>query len=237
MQDILLHKQALLLDMNNTFMFGEDRFGPEQDYSIYYRQLDGGLSDTEINQIITAIFLYLEQIYPLVDYRENFPTLREALDECVSTAIPEREVEKIIQTFAYHELGQVPQAFIDTLAQLRRSFILALVIDNWSPKHAWLNYFESIGITSFFSAMSFSSDCAMVKPSPKPFLNIIQQLALPSTQCLMIGDSVERDLQGAIDAGLDCVLVGGACDTRAVGCYTDLLEFSRNAQNVSERNP
>ena len=154
MQDILSNKQALLLDMNNTFMFGEDRFGPEQDYSIYYRQLGGCLSDTEINQVITTVFLYLEQIYPLVNYRENFPTLRKALDKCISITIPEREVDKIVQTFAYHELGQVPQAYIDAFAQLCQSFTLALVIDIWSPKHVWLDYFEAIGIASFFSAMS-----------------------------------------------------------------------------------
>lgn len=29
-------KEALLLDMNGTFMFGEDRFGDDQDYSAYY---------------------------------------------------------------------------------------------------------------------------------------------------------------------------------------------------------
>ena len=32
---------TILLDMNDTFMFGADRFGEEQDYSIIYRQLGG----------------------------------------------------------------------------------------------------------------------------------------------------------------------------------------------------
>ena len=35
-------KEAILLDMNSTFMFGEDRFGEVEDYSEYYRSIGGG---------------------------------------------------------------------------------------------------------------------------------------------------------------------------------------------------
>lgn len=32
-------KQALLLNMNSTFMFGEDRFGDSENFSMHYAKL------------------------------------------------------------------------------------------------------------------------------------------------------------------------------------------------------
>jgi len=66
----------------------------------------------------------------------------------------------------------------------------------------------------------------MVKPSPKPFENVVSELELQKEECLVIGDSARRDLGGAIAAGIDCILVGGANDPRAVACYPSLLGFS-----------
>lgn len=34
-----MDKEVLLLDMNSTFMFGEDRFDEHEDFSIYYNNL------------------------------------------------------------------------------------------------------------------------------------------------------------------------------------------------------
>ena len=53
----------------------------------------------------------------------------------------------------------------------------------------------------------------------------MEQLALPKESCIVIGDSVRRDLGGAFAAGIDCILVGGALDERAIGTYPNLLEL------------
>jgi len=39
---------TILLDMNDTFMFGADRFGSNEDYSIVYHQLGGMMELGEI---------------------------------------------------------------------------------------------------------------------------------------------------------------------------------------------
>ena len=45
-------KKALLLDMNSTFMFGEDRFGDSEDFSICYYKVGGVLPPHKINRIL-----------------------------------------------------------------------------------------------------------------------------------------------------------------------------------------
>lgn len=80
-------------------------------------------------------------------------------------------------------------------------------------------------------AISFSSDHGMVKPSPKPFELVQQQLGLQKYQCLITGDSIRRDLGGAIAAGIDCVLIGGKINSSAIACYSSLLSFCENHKN------
>lgn len=218
-------KKALLLDMNSTFMFGEDRFDESEDFSIQYYKLGGKLQADEVNRIIRSAFNYIDLRYPDESYRENFPTVKTAILEISTIDLSEKELELLINTFAYHELGHIPNEYVITLQKLHKRFILAAVIDIWSPKIMWEDLFESLGIKSLFNVISFSSDIGIVKPSPKPFELVLGKLEVASEQVLMIGDSVRRDLGGANAANIDCVLVGGASSSKAIGEYKNLLEF------------
>lgn len=226
-------KEALLLDMNSTFMFGEDRFGADEDFSEYYRSIGGKLSDDVVNELIRSSYDYLDEKYPSEEYRHSFPSLEFAIEEITDIDIPKLEIEKIIKTFSFHEHGEIPQKYVDVLRVLKEKFTLALVIDIWSPKDMWVETFKSFGIWELFSTHSFSSDHGMVKPSPKPFEMVVNELMLPKEKCLVIGDSARRDLGGAQAASLDCVLVGGAESDLAVGLYSNLLEFQENVSSCS----
>ena len=70
---------------------------------------------------------------------------------------------------------------------MREKYILALDIDIWSPKERWLKTFNELGIAQLFFAISFSSDHGMVKPSPKPFEIVVEQIKIPKEECLMVG--------------------------------------------------
>ena len=219
------NKKALLLDMNSTFMFGEDRFDENEDFSIYYNKIGGILQKDELSKIIKSAYGYLEIRYPDENYRHDFPSLAKAIDDSLEVELSAEEKVKIIDTFSYHELGHITQEYIQALHTLSEQFTLAVVIDIWAPKKAWLETFEKTGIHNLFSVVSFSSDHGIVKPSPKPFESVVSQLNILKEECLVIGDSVRRDLGGAVAAGIDCVLVGGASDPKAAASYRSLLEF------------
>ena len=227
-------KEALLLDMNSTFMFGEDRFGVDEDFSKYYRSIGGDLPSHVVNEVIRNSYNYLDERYPAEEYRHSFPTLKSAVKASSDFDIPGTEIEKIIESFAFHEHGEVPADYVDVLKSLKERLTLALVADIWAPKDMWVKTFKALGIWQLFSAYSFSSDHGIVKPSPKPFEMIIDRIGVPRERCLVIGDSVRRDLGGSLAASIDCVLVGGANSQAAVGVYDSLLEF---AENVHESSP
>lgn len=226
---MLRDKKALLLDMNDTFMFGADRFGEQEDFSRYYRRIGGRLPTGDLHRIIRSSHAYLDARYPDERYRHAFPSVAQAIDQVLDRDLPEAEKQHIVNTFAFHELGHIPPAFVEALQRLKTRFLLAAVIDIWSPKNAWLETFDETGVGELFAATSFSSDHGMVKPSPRPFEHVVDRLNLPKRACLVIGDSARRDLGGALAAGIDCVLVGGSKDPRAVGHYSTLLDFCRDA--------
>jgi HAD superfamily hydrolase (TIGR01549 family) len=216
-------KKALLLDVNSTFMFGEDRFSEAEDFSAHYFKIGGVLSQIEINKIIRDVYEYLAARYPDETYRHNFPSLDTAIREA-DKDLGAEEIDKVAQVFAFHELGYIPADYAAALHKLRERFTLAAVIDIWSPKTAWLHTFECAGIAHLFSAISFSSDHGMIKPSPKPFELVLKQLAISNAEAIVVGDSPRRDLGGAKNAGIDCILVG-ATHPDALTSYSDLLEF------------
>ena len=209
--------------MNGTFMFGEDRFDSSEDFSVHYQIIGGKLPKQEVNQIIRSAYNYLGHKYPDETYRHNFPSVRNAIDTVVKQDIPEKEIHNLIDTFAFHELGHIPEPYIDALYKLSERFLLSVVIDIWSPKKLWLETFDNLEINKLFLVSSFSSDHGMVKPSPEPFELVVNQLNVPKEQCLIIGDSPRRDLGGALAADIDCILVGGATDNRALGAFPNLL--------------
>jgi HAD superfamily hydrolase (TIGR01549 family) len=223
---VYLNKSALLLDMNSTFMFGEDNFDSSEDFSEYYHKIGGVLSKEEVNEAVRSVYAYLDKRYPDEEYRHSFPTVEQAISNVVDKHLPEEEISKLINTFAKHESGNIPSEYIEALHFLSKKYKLAVVIDIWAPKEYWLNIFKESGINTLFSASSFSSDHGMVKPSPKPFELVMKKLNIGKERCLVIGDSIRRDLGGASAAGIDCVLVGGASHVNALGCYKNLLELS-----------
>jgi FMN phosphatase YigB (HAD superfamily) len=218
-------KKSLLLDMNGTFMFGEDRFGDAEDFSSYYVRIGGTLPRGEINGIVRAVYEYLDARYPDENYRHNFPSLESAVRKIVGEDLGRDESAKIVDTFAFHELGHISPEYVAALHGLRKRFALAAVIDIWSPKKAWLDAFQRAGISGLFTAMSFSSDHGMVKPSPRPFELVLRQLGVPRNEAIVIGDSPRRDLGGAKNAGIDCILVGGAEHADALKSFGNLLDL------------
>lgn len=222
MKNYLKHKHAILLDMNSTFLFNEDRFGAEQDYSIIYQQLGGKLPKTQVNQIIGASFAYLAERYP--HYEQRFPSVPDAL-RSVTEELADDDIQLLTDTFAIHERGDLSPDYAKALHQLSHEYRLGAVIDIWAPKYRWLSYFEEHNILHLFEAYSFSSDHGHVKPSPYGFELVLSAMKLQPHEAVFIGDSIHHDLGGANAAGMDCILVGDAESETAVAKFENLLGF------------
>ena len=81
---------------------------------------------------------------------------------------------------------------------------------------------ELTGLKDVFDDIFISSDRGVMKPDPAFFNLLIEGHGLDKKRTLMIGDSLENDVRGAMAAGVSYIWLND--DNRAEGFYVKLLD-------------
>lgn len=227
MKCVLDMYSVLLLDMNGTFMFGEDRFGITEDFYATYRAIGGErLNSSEVNQAIRDCYKRMLNLCKNPQYFDDFPRLAEGLQFYTST--PASELLLLEKVFTTHELGVIPSSYAEFLQRLSRSHQLGLVSNIWGRKQSWLAEFARAGIEGLFTVEVFSSDSRSIKPSLVLFQKALQ--AFPAnSRFLFVGDSLDRDMKPAKQLGLGTAWISA---TRTIlpnvdYVYSNLLEIEK----------
>lgn len=202
--------RVLVLDMNSTFMFGGDRFGPAEDFGATYRALGGAaLGPGEVERAVRAAYAYLDARYADPAFEDDFPSLAEAL-RAVAPELPAAEHELLNAVFAGHERGAVPPAYAAALRALSATHELRLLTNIWAPRAAWLPELGRAGVLPLFRRAVFSSDTRSVKPSARLFREAVAGAGCAPAEVLVVGDSLRCDVLGARRAGLAAAWVAPA---------------------------
>jgi putative hydrolase of the HAD superfamily len=200
---------GVLLDMNGTFMFGGDRFGPDQDYAATYRGLGGRRLEAEVVQgTVTACFNTLEVIYDDPARCDSFPSVFDTLRELPNARdLPETELHLLERVISAHELGHVSDTYAMALRRLTATHTLGVVANILSRKEPWLKEFARAGVLHLFATTVFSSDGRSMKPSRRLFDEGLDALGLPRSEVIFVGDSLRCDIGGAAAAGLATIWI------------------------------
>jgi len=228
---ILSRFTVVLLDMNGTFMFGGDRFGPEQDFAATYHALGGRQLPARVVQDgVLACFETLGVIYEDSAHCDSFPAVLETLRDLPTTRhLPELKLlERVI---ADHELGTVPDTYARALKRLAATHRLGVIANIISRKEPWLSEFARAGVLHLFATTVFSSDSRSVKPSRKLFEHALSAIHVPRSEVVFVGDSLRCDIGGAAGAGLASIWIDragrgrGARDPEPTCVIGNLLEL------------
>jgi len=224
---------VVLLDMNGTFMFGGDRFGPDQDFAATYHALGGRrLVARVVQDGVLACFETLGVIYDDSARCDAFPTVLDTLRDLATTRnLPEHELKLLERVIATHELGTVSDTYALAINRLAATHRLGVIANIISRKEPWLKEFARAGVLNLFAATVFSSDGSSVKPSRKLFEQALDAIAAPRSEVIFVGDSLRCDIGGAARAGLASIWIDRtgsgrrATDPEPTFIVRDLLEL------------
>ncbi len=237
MHPILRPFAAILLDLNGTFMFGHDRFGPDQDYLATYREFGGRLLKADdLRMSMDACFAKLDRFYRDSVYYNCFPSVADVLTTLPETdGLPPGELFLIERVIAAHEAGRIPDEYVAAVRTLAETHRLGIVSNIWSRKDRYVAELDRVGLLDQFGAVVFSSDGACMKPSRVLFDQAVAGLGLHPHEIVVVGDSLRCDVGGAAEAGLASVWIDfkgqgvSAGDPRPGWVVRDLCDLAPKA--------
>jgi FMN phosphatase YigB (HAD superfamily) len=214
--------------MNGTFMFGQDRFGPGEDFAATYRGLGGNmLTDVEAERAVRTTYDLLASDYENPAKYDDFPQVADVL-KTLLPSLPADERNLIEEVMAIHELGHVTDAYAGYLRRLARTHRLGLVANIWCKIDRWLNELERAGVLGLFEFPVFSSDHKSMKPSAVLFDLAFRPFGVRKEEAVFVGDSVVNDIEGAKGFGISAVWINrdghrSACADHVVSDLGDLV--------------
>jgi putative hydrolase of the HAD superfamily len=127
------------------------------------------------------------------------------------------------------------EVFADVLGALttaRRSHRLGLVTNGASCLQR--EKLDASGLAGLFDAVVVSADLGVAKPDPRVFRHALTLLDADPRETTMVGDSIARDIDGALAAGLRAIWLNRGGRPRPVG-RPDITEIT-TLDHVTSRN-
>lgn len=172
----------------------------------YYVTLNQTLEHFNIdyNEEIKKNLIRAVDNYDSIENMFNFKTMNDLMKEYTNINLPDNFVE----VWTKYLENAVPEKenieLMDTLEYLSNKYEL-VVLTNWFT-HQQAMRLENHGILKYFKEV-IGTDTVKNKPYEESYLKACGDNK-PS-ECIMIGDSITKDYEGAINVGMQAILFDG----------------------------
>lgn len=187
--------KRLIFDVDNTLIMWKDEY---YDYSISksFEEL-GILYDKNIlGKLDEAVDSY-EDFYDTYD-KDNFI---KHLNNNLSIDLPNNFVD-IWMKYLSDCYPKDNKKLIDVLEYLSSKYEL-VILSNWF-RLSQENRIKNMGIDKYFIKQIYTDEVKN-KPNKEAFIEAIKPYNID--ECIMIGDSIEKDIKGAEEIGLKTILI------------------------------
>ena len=152
---------------------------------------------------------------------------------CQAFGIPARSViiEQLIGLWNKNRMFAKPYAeTFEVLTELKKKYKLVLV----SNTDCFLGpVVERYELSKYFDAMVFSYEAGKLKNDEGFFSDVLTKFDVTKEEALMVGDSVETDMEGAQAAGLRAVLVDRKNNREFAPKVVSLKDLSKYIESLS----
>jgi putative hydrolase of the HAD superfamily len=112
----------------------------------------------------------------------------------------------LFETFKEKRVWEIYPDVIPALEALQGAGIRLGVISNWDSR--LVPTLGNLGLSDYFSVMAVSALVGSAKPDAGIFEYAMDMLRVTAEEALHVGDSPERDCEGAMRCGMQALLIG-----------------------------
>ncbi|KAL1514019.1 hypothetical protein ABEB36_003347 [Hypothenemus hampei] len=151
-----------------------------------------------------------------IESTDQIQTVKEKLQEIEGTSVDQQRLiykgkhlknDKTIEKSIYrrwllqrYQDLALPHELVSLLKSLRKKFQIALITNGTSASQ-W-EKIERLELKHCFDLILVSGDLSYEKPDKNIFFQACQLLNVDPKRCLMVGDKLETDILGGLEAGL-----------------------------------
>lgn len=153
----------------------------------------------------------------LEEQEAHFRRLDAAILERLGLPVDEEVLDTLTRRFREDVESHLYEDALPTLERLQEADVRLGVISN--ATHDLPRGLETLGLTPFFEALTFSYEVGVEKPHPRIFRTALDRMGVEPARAVHVGDSYEADIQGARQVGLLPLLIrreGGGPDLDCV---------------------
>jgi putative hydrolase of the HAD superfamily len=198
--------RCVLLDALGTLLELED---PGPPLAAELTRLGARVNVEEARHAVLAEMTYYRAHHDEASDRERLEDLRRRCAEVLRDELPPaaaglgipRLTAALLHALRFRPFEEVPAA----LAALREAGLRLVVLSNWDVSlHDQL---AATGLSALVDGAVSSAEVGVGKPHPGIYARGLEVAGASAAEALMVGDSADTDVVGALATGIDAVLV------------------------------
>lgn len=204
--------KRIVFDLDDTLIMWNNDYYITLNQALEHFNID---YDEDIkNNLIKAV-----DNYENVQNTFNYQTLNDLMKEYTNINLPDNFVEEWTKYLERAIPEKENIELIDTLEYLSSKYEL-VVLTNWFT-HQQAMRLENHGVLKYFKEV-IGTDMVKNKPYEEAYIKACGNNK-PS-ECMMIGDSIKKDFEGAINVGMQAILFDGK--NKYSGDYKNIKKIS-----------
>ena len=198
--------KRVILDIDNTLIPWIEEYDKEINKTL--DELNIEYTNEDYNNILEAMSAYENEYYTF-----NKKIMLDYINQYTNKKYPIEFINNIIDRWANCVPDKIEKETIETLKYLNSKYELVILTDWFGNQQS--NRLEKLDILKYFQKV-YSAEKTKRKPFKEAFIQAIGNNS--PEECIMIGDNLERDIKGALNAGLNAVYYNPNHKEFDVGC-------------------
>lgn len=197
--------KAVILDFGGTLAEGYINWS--EFHHVIRKSLKGLGHSIELSRLKKAIGGALQEL-ERVRARGEELTLEDVYGSALAKlgVPPDCEtLEMIHSLFRTHYKSILYPCVEEVLQKLSERYDLALISNTMSDQPRLI--LEKTGLVRFFKVVICSRDLGIRKPNPHIFTYVLEKLGVDPGEAVHVGDSVEADMEGALNVGIQPIWI------------------------------